>query len=63
MRWLSKYLPSQKKTEGPAGRITAFLMVRLMVSLFLVIMAMILCFLVTLFAFYLIGLLFSRYFT
>lgn len=64
MLWLSKFFPGQKKTAGsPAGRVTVSLMVRLMGSLFLVIMALVLCFLVTLFAFYLIGLLFSKYFT
>lgn len=63
MFWLSKCFPIQKKTGGPAGRITASLMVRLIGSLFLVIMALVLCFLVTLFVFYLIGLFFSKYFT
>jgi len=64
MHWLSKFFHGQKKTVGsPAGRITASLMVRLMGSLILVIMALILCFLVTLFVFYLMGLLFSKYFT
>jgi hypothetical protein len=64
MHWLSKFFLSQEKTVGsPAGRITASLMVRLMGSLFLVIMALVLCFLVTLLVFYLIGLLFSKYFT
>ena len=64
MHWVSKFFPGQKKTEeSPAGGITASLMIRLMGGLFLVIMALILCFLVTLFVFYLIGLFFSKYFT
>lgn len=64
MYWLSKFFPGRKKTVGSqADRITALLIIRLMGSLFLVIMALILCFLVTLFVFYLIGLLFSKYFT
>ena len=64
MHWLEKLFPSQKNTaESPAGRVTVSLMVRLVGSLFLVIMALILCFLVTLVVLYLVGLLFSRYFT
>jgi len=64
MHWLSKFLPDQKNTAGsPANRTTVLLVIRVIGSLFLVIMALILCFLVTLFVFYLIGLLFSKYFT
>ena len=64
MHWLSNFFLSQKKTAGsPADRITVSLLIRLLGSLFLVIMALILCFLVTLLVFYLMGLVFSRYFT
>jgi hypothetical protein len=64
MHWFSKFIPGQQKMAGdPAARITVSLMVRLMGGLFLVIMALLLCFLVTLFVFYLIGLFFSKYLT
>jgi len=64
MHWLRKVFSGQKKTAGgPADRSTLSLMVRVMGGLFLVIMALVLCFLITLFVFYLIGLLFSKYFT
>ena len=62
MHWLSKFSPDQEKRPGnPADRSTLSLMVRVMGGLFLVIIALVLCFLVTLFVFYLIGLLFSKY--
>jgi hypothetical protein len=64
MHWLSKFVLDQQKTvRSPADRGTVSLVIRIVGGLFLVIMALVLCFLVTLAAFYLIGLVFSRYFT